>query len=313
MAILTQDVLFKQAIMRYTQRSGVTKAACRYKVTRQWIYYWLRKYDGTLESLHEKSRKPHSHPNQHTEEELTLITNMRRRNGDTGLVDFWVKLRQRGYTRTLSALFRVMRKMGYYEKKTEKKPKYIPKPYEQMKYPGQRVQVDVKYVPVMCTPAHGKKTAFYQFTAIDEYSRQRYLEGFSDNSSYSAAVFMSHAMQYFKFRIECVQTDNGGEFTKHYQSEKPKLTQFQEVLAANGIRHKLIRVFTPRHNGKVERSHRKDQERFYNKHSFYSLEDYNKQLRKYNKDYNDFPMRPLNWLSPNQYLKNFYAQGVTNV
>lgn len=120
-------------------------------------------------------------------------------------------------------------------------------------------------------------------------------------------------MKFFKFRIECVQTDNGGEFTKHYQSEKPKLTLFQEVLAANGIRHKLIRVFTPRYNGKVERSHRKDQERFYNEHSFYSLEDYNKQLRKYNKGYNDFPMRPLNWLSPNQYLKNFCAQGVTNV
>ena len=88
MAILTQDVLFKQAIMRYTQRSGVTKAACRYKVTRQWIYYWLRKYDRTLESLHEKSRKPHSHPNQHTEEELTLITNMRRRNGVRGWLIF---------------------------------------------------------------------------------------------------------------------------------------------------------------------------------------------------------------------------------
>ena len=78
MAILTQDVLFKQAVMRDAQRRGVTKAAQRYKMTRQWIYYWLRRYDGTLESLRERSRRPHSHPNQHTEEELTLISNMRR-------------------------------------------------------------------------------------------------------------------------------------------------------------------------------------------------------------------------------------------
>ncbi|MBR1746738.1 MAG: integrase core domain-containing protein, partial [Clostridia bacterium] len=93
--------------------------------------------------------------------------------------------------------------------------------------------------------------------------------------------------------IECIQTDNGNEFTKHYLSENPKPTLFQKALMKHGIRHKLIKVFTPRYNGKVERSHRKDQERFYNKHRFYSLEDYNEQLRKYNREYNNFPMRPL--------------------
>lgn len=313
MAILTQDLLFKQAVIRCSQKIGVTEAAKRYKTTRQWIYYWLRRYDGTLESLKERSRRPHHHPKEHTEQELTLIANMRRRNTDTGLVDFWVKLRERGYERTIPALFRVMRRMGYFDGKAVKKPKYTPKPYEKMLYPGQRVQVDVKYVPTICTQAIGDGTSFYQFTAIDEYSRQRYLEGFKDNSSYSAAVFVMHAIRYFKFRIECIQTDNGGEFTKHYQSKNPTKTMFQKTLEKYGIRHKLIKVFTPRHNGKVERSHRKDQERFYDKHSFYSLEDYNKQLRKYNREYNNFPMRPLNWLSPNQYLANYFSQCVTNV
>ena len=105
MAILTQDLLFKQAVIRCSQKNGVTEAAKRYKKTRQWIYYWLRRYDGTLESLKEKSRRPHHHPNEHTEQELTLIANMWRRNTDTGLVDFWVKLRERGYERTIPALF----------------------------------------------------------------------------------------------------------------------------------------------------------------------------------------------------------------
>lgn len=313
MAILTQDLLFKQAVIQCSKKNGVTEAAKRYKTTRQWIYYWLRRYDGTLNSLKEKSRRPHSHPNQHTEEELSLIANMRKRNMDTGLVDFWVKLRERGYTRTIPTLFRVMQRMGYFNRKAVKKPKYVPKAYEKMQYPGQRVQMDVKYVPAICTQAIGKGTSFYQFTAIDEYSRQRYLEGFKDNSSYSAAVFVIHTIRYFKFKIECIQTDNGSEFAKHYQSKSPTKTMFQKTLEKYGIRHKLIKVFTPRHNGKVERSHRKDQERFYNKHSFYSLEDYNKQLRKYNREYNNFPMRPLNWLSPNQYLEKFFSQCVTNV
>ncbi len=81
-----------------------------------------------------------------------------------------------------------------------------------------------------------------------------------------------------------------------------------------GIRHKQIRPYTPRHNGKVERSHRKDNEMFYAKKTFYSLEDYNKQLRRYMNEYNNFPMRPLNWLSPNEYLASFFSkQSVTNV
>ena len=94
---------------------------------------------------------------------------------------------------------------------------------------------------------------------------------------------------------------------------KQKLTLFQKVLKELGIEHEQIRPFTPRHNGKVERSHRKDGERFYGKHSFYSLEDYNKQLKIYNREYNNFPMRPLNWKSPNQYLKDYFNSPVTNV
>ena len=155
-----------------------------------------------------------------------------------------------------------------------------------MTYPGERIQIDVKYVPQICTQAMGKGTQLYQFTAIDEYSRKRYLEGFSDNSSYSAAIFARNAARYFGFKIECIQTDNGQEFTKTFsgnagRKETFQPTLFQKVLMAMGIQHKQIRPYTPRHNGKVERSHRKDGERFYAGRKFYSLEDYNKQLKRY--------------------------------
>ncbi|MBD5155870.1 MAG: transposase, partial [Oscillibacter sp.] len=65
-----------------------------------------------------------------------------------------------------------------------------------------------------------------------------------------------------------------------------------------GIRHKLICPYTPRHNGKVERSHREDQKRFYSSHSFFSLPDFDKQLAVHLRRSNNLPMRPLNWLAP---------------
>ena len=313
MNTISQDLRFKQAVIEYSLKNGVTKAAIRYKKTRQWIYYWRRRYDGTINSLRELSRRPLHHPNEHTESEIKLICDMRRRNPMDGLVDFWVKLKARGYTRTIPALFRVMGKLGYYERQTKKSEKYIPKPYEQMQYPGQRVQIDVKFVPQRCTKAMGEGTKLYQFTAIDEFSRQRYLGAYMDNSTYSAACFVDEVIRYFKFKIECIQTDNGQEFTKEYgcnikSGKAVKKTLFQERLEQYGIKHKQIRPYTPRHNGKVERSHRKDQKRFYERHEFYSLEDFAKQLRRYNNEYNNFPMRPLGWLSPNEYLKKFYAK-----
>ena len=194
-------------------------------------------------------------------------------------------------------------------------PKYVAKPYEQMLYPGQRIQIDVKFVPSVCLfgDAEGKK--FYQYTAIDEYSRWRYVEAFEEHSTYSSSVFVEHLIRHFPMSIECVQTDNGAEFTKRFtQPGKETLTMFQRTLRNNDICHKLIQPFTPRHNGKVERSHRKDNERFYATHKFYSFEDFSKQLQQYNyRDYNRFPMRPLGWKSPQTVLDDFVLDGVTYI
>ena len=145
---ITQDMAYRQSLMKYAQKYGVSRASRKYNKGRSYIYFWLARWDGSAESLACQSRRPHSHPNQHTPEELKLIRDMRRRN--------------------------------------------------------------------------------------------------------------------------------------------PKL----------GIRHKLIRSHTPRHNGKVERSHREDQKRFYSCHSFYSLRDFDKQLQVHSRRSNNIPMRPLNWLSP---------------
>ena len=294
---------FRQAIIQYSFKYGVTKAAIRYKVNRQYVYRWRKRYDGTLESLADKSHRPHHHPNEHTAEELKLIANMRRRNPNDGLVVFWVKLCQKGYSRSMTGLYRVLRRQGQMAVKPPN-PKYIPKPYEKMFYPGQRVQIDVKVVPTACIVGEAQGKKFYQYTAIDEYSRYRYLEAFEEQNSYSSAIFLEHLVKKFPFKIECVQTDNGQEFTKRLgNSKKPTPTMFEKRLDQFGIRHKLIKPYTPRHNGKVERSHRKDNEYFYATHSFYSFEDFAKQLKVHNYKYNKFPMRPLNWKAPIDYIK----------
>ena len=305
MNTITQKMRFRQAIVEYALKHGATKAAIRYNVSRQYVYRWKNRYDGTLQSLADRSHRPHSHPNQHTPEEIKLINDMRRRNPHAGLVVFWVKLRMRGYTRSISGLYRFLRKQGMMAEKLPN-PKYIPKPYEQMRYPGQRVQIDVKFVPASCIVGQEAGCKWYQYTFIDEFTRFRYLEAFQEHSTYSSSEFIKHVVQKFPYAIECVQTDNGLEFTNRLSngnSKKPSL--FEITLQQLGIRHKLIRPFTPRHNGKVERSHRKDNEEFYASHKFYSFEDFRKQLAVRQRQYNNFPMRPLNWRSPKQVLLAF--------
>ncbi|MBR4452169.1 MAG: transposase [Clostridia bacterium] len=309
MKTVTQKARYRQAIIKYAEKYGVTKAANRYDVNRQYIYRWKKRYDGTLNSLADKSHRPHSHPNQHTEQELKLIKDMRRRNPNAGLVVFWIKLRQRGYTRSITGLYRILIKMGLQQEKLPN-PKYKPKPYEQMQYPGQRVQIDVKFVPDSCLVSDSKGEKFYQYTAIDEYSRFRYLEAFDEHSTYSSTVFLEHLIKAFPFPIECVQTDNGQEFTKRLaQTGNSTPTLFEARLEQCGIKYKLIKPYTPRHNGKVERSHRKDNEYFYASHKFYSFDDLKKQLAVHCRKYNNFPMRPLNWHSPAEYVKAFVQNG----
>ena len=191
-------------------------------------------------------------------------------------------------------------------------PKYKPKKYKEADYPGQKVQIDVKYVPSACLVGAAVEDAkenggyYYQYTFIDEYSRFRYLEAFKEHSSYSSSEFIKHCVKRFPYAIECVQTDNGPEFTNRLNSScSDRKTQFEVTLEKLGITHKLIKPYTPRHNGKVERSHRKDNEYFYAAHTFFSFSDYQNQLALWNIKYNNFPMRPLEWRSPKQVLSSF--------
>ena len=98
--------------MKYAEKYGVKRASRKYNKSRSYIYFWKARWDGTAGSMACQSRRPHSHPNQHTEAELKLIRDLRRRNPSLGMVELWHRLRLRGYTRRPESLFRVMRKLG---------------------------------------------------------------------------------------------------------------------------------------------------------------------------------------------------------
>ena len=235
---------------------------------------------------------------------------MRRRNPELGMIELWCRLRQRGYTRRPESLYRVMRRLGMFPQKKTKKP-YVPKPYEQMTYPGQRVQIDVKHVPAACLVGEVKGQRFYQYTAIDEYSRLRYLEAFEEANTYSSATLLKNAAAFFAnqgFSVERVRTDNGSEFTSRFNNSKRELPSLFEITTDQlGIRRSLIRPYTPRHNGKVERSHREDNKRFYRQRSFFSFDDFAKQLSAHLKRSNNMPMRPLRFNSTLDFLAVHYV------
>lgn len=205
---ITQKMKYKQSVIKFSFKYGVTKTAVRFDINRRTIYRWIAQYDGTIESLRDKSRKPKHHPNEHTVAEIKLIKDYKRNNKETGLVVLWVKLRAAGYTRTIQGLYHVMRKLGIYAKTPSKaKGKQAPK-VPIAKYPGERVQIDVKYVPTECMTKELRELGvkYYQYTAIDEYTRKKYTDFTDEHSTYESTKFLEKVVKYYPFKIELIQT-----------------------------------------------------------------------------------------------------------
>lgn len=258
---------------------------------------WNKKFDGTKESLLDKSHRPHSrHPNAHTDEELKWIQDYHRRNPNISVCELYGKLRTaKGYSRHPGSLYRVYRRLGYPSGAPSTKKKRQPQPYDTPSELGIKWQMDVKYVPTACYSGTVPQK-FYQYTVIDEASRERFIYPYMEQSSYSTTDFLRRAISYFGYQPQILQTDNGAEFTHVKKTDR---THPLDIMCSElGIVHKRIRPRTPRHNGKVERSHRNDQERFYNHMSFYDYNDLVKQMKRYLNRSNNIPMQVLGWKSP---------------
>ena len=306
MSIITQEKYQRQRMVKYAQNHSVTETAIRFRTSRKTVYKWLNRYDGSVNSLQDRSHRPHSSPRSHTEKELKQIRFRLKRHKWTDLLLAYQELVERdGYTRSYGGFKRIAAKFKAVKPK-KKKPKKKPKPYKRADYPGQKIQIDVKYVPSYC-PTDGKK--YYQYTAVDECSRWTYREMYDEHSTYSSKDFLEKLIENAPFPIREVQTDNGTEFTNRLIVVKSKhLTMFENALVEYGIIYHRIQIATPRHNGKVERQHRTDEARFYKSMRMYSLEDGRKQLAVYQKKSNDYIKTCLGMKTPNQVVRMY--QGI---
>ena len=102
---ITQDMAYRQSLTKYAEKYGLSRASRKYNKSRSYIYFRQTRWNGSMESLARRHRRPHSHPSQHTEAELKLIRDMRRRNPKLGLAELWRRLKQRGYNRRPESLF----------------------------------------------------------------------------------------------------------------------------------------------------------------------------------------------------------------
>ena len=296
---LPHEITTKEnSVKLYRQTKDIGFVCRRYHISKASLMRWNKQYNGSRESLAPKSHRPHTqHPNAHTEQELNWIRNLHRRNPNISVCEMYGKLRQeKAYSRHPGSLYRVFVRLGYRTKveSTKKKSKHTGH-YDTPEELGIKWQMDVKYVPAACyAGTDGDK--FYQYTMIDEASRERFIYAYKEQSSYSTIDFTKRAIIFFGYAPETIQTDNGGEFT--HSSKTNRVHPFDMLCNQLNIHHKTIRPKTPWHNGKVERSHRNDQERFYNYLRFYSLEDLQMQMKRYLRRSNRIPMSVLGWKSP---------------
>ncbi len=196
-----------------------------------------------------------------------------------------------------ASLFRFLRKRGVFTNTEHKKKPYKPKKYETPTKIGVKMQLDVKFVPKHCYANWSThKQKFYQYTIIDECSRERFIYAFEEYNVANTVDFVRRAIIYFSYFPKIIQTDNGAEFTLIQECDT--IHYFDQFCNKFNIEQKLIRPYTPRHNGKVERSHRNDNARFYSNLSFYSLHDLNNQMRAYLKRSNNIPSSSLKWMTP---------------
>jgi transposase InsO family protein len=301
----------RQKAVEYAIKHGNKSAAARlYLVSLSSIKRWCKRYDGTWQSLAERSHRPKKHPRQHTNWEIRKLRKAFKakfaRYGWQGVYEELID--NYHYKRSFEGMVHAAKRLGLGISKPRKKPPIKARRYPELTVPGEKVQIDVKEVPYCCRRGdalrYGKR--LYQWTAIDECTRERFIYGYEEHTPENSVNFIRRAVAYFKFKIQTVQTDNGTEFTYRFISETTECP-FDAELRRLGIRHKLIPPRTPWHNGKVERSHRSDQRYFYDWETFRGVEELNLKLAKHLEWSNNRRMRTMGWISPTKRREQLMA------
>ena len=274
------------------------------------LKYWLAGYRMFgMEGLENKSTRPRSNPKETPIRIKERIIELRKSRQRCALKLKW-QLDKEGIIIHKNTIQKIIKKEGLTRKYRVRKLKY-----KYIKVPlsrGELVEIDVKYVPDLV-----KNRQYYQFTAIDCASRWRYLKIYSDYSNFSSMIFLEELIGVAPFRIRAIKTDNGSNFTNRYTGYSkssdplnPKLHCLDILCQKYNIIHYLIDPGKPAQNGKVERSHREDQEKFYERNKFKNLKELEIKIKLWNNEYNNLEHCGLNGKTPNEFLRLSEVQNV---
>lgn len=266
------------------------------------LKYWLSKYKKYgFDGLENKSTKPKSHPNETPIRIKNKILDLRQETRLSAIKLKW-ELAKEGLFIHERTIGKILKQNGRTRKYRVRKIQY--KYIKTQLRPGELIEIDIKYVPEKI----GRKR-YYQFTAIDSASRWRYLRIYDNKGNGHALNFLIELIKTAPFTIRAVKTDNDGCFTNRYtgylksaEPIDPRLHAFDKLCEEHNIVHYLVDPGKPAQNGKVERSHRTDQEHFYDRIYFYNLEDLKYKIRLWNMYYNNLSHCGLNGQSPNEVL-----------
>ena len=265
---------------------------------------WKKSYEiYGMEGLIPKSTKPHTHPKETPIRIKERIISKRKETKLCALKIHW-KLQKEGLVVPTRTIGKILKQEGLVKKYRKKKIKY--KYIKAQRLPGELVEIDVKYIP-----GRIKNKRYYQYTAIDTASRWRYLRVFDEQSSFNSIEFLKDCMNRFPYTIKAVKTDNGSVFTNYYLGTNKRsdvtvktLHFLDEFCGRNNIIHYLIDPGKPTQNGTVERSHREDQEKFYDKNKFKTFDELQKKIRIWNDYYNNLEHCGLDGKTPLEVLLN---------
>jgi transposase len=271
---------------------------------------WLKDYREKGEAgLIPKNTRPKTQPNETPIRTKERVIEKRKETKLCAKKIHW-KLKKEGLIIPVSTIGKILKNEGLVRKYRVKKIKY--KYIKAERQPGELVEIDVKYVP-----GRIKNKRYYQYTAIDTASRWRYLKIYEEQSNYHSICFLNEVMKKFPHKIQAIKTDNGFIFTNRYTGGNLKrhdlshrtIHSLDVFCIKNNIIHYLIDPGKPAQNGCVERSHREDQEKFYEQNKFKNIKDLEKKLIIWNIFYNNLEHCGLNGKTPNEML----GLQVTNV
>jgi transposase InsO family protein len=275
----------------------------------RWVAAWKL---GGDEALAPRSTKPRTSPRETAIRIKEEVIGLRKETKLCAQKLHW-RLAGQGLKLPTRTIGKIIKEEGLVRKYRVKRMKY--KYLRATLQPGELVEIDVKYVP---GPIAGRQ--YYQYTAIDCASRWRYLAVYEDESSWHSIKFLTSVIALFPHRIRTIKTDNGSIFTNYYLGTNKrsdmtvkKIHALDSFCAERGIVHYLIDPGKPAQNGTVERSHRSDQEAFYDRQTFNSFRDLVLKLYRWNEEYNRLEHCGLGGLSPMQYLNNYQLQKPPNV